>query len=110
VRKLSKLNKQTGHILNVVGNNYEKYSLEQQSLILKNTEYVTILLKLINTPVMEDDGSYNNDMTIELNDANDFLKEADEILFVNFTKRMQPWMYILPIVITVIVLIVLLYV
>ncbi len=97
----NKLNKQTNHIKNQIGNDYEKYSDEQKVLIQKHVTYITGLLKLINTPVMNEDGSFNNTMIGVLRVSDQFLKDADEIEFVSFKKRISIWIYILPILVIV---------
>jgi hypothetical protein len=83
----NKLNKQTNHIKNQAGNDYIKYTDEQKTLIQKHITYISKLLKLINTPVMNEDGSFNNNMIGVLKTSNQFLKDSDEIEFVSFKKR-----------------------
>jgi len=92
----NKLNKQTDHIREQIGDDYSSYSTEQKFLIQKHIYYTSKLLELINSPVMLEDGSFNNQMIDTLTKANQFLKNAEKIEFVNFKKRTSRWIYLTP--------------
>jgi len=95
----NKLNKQTDHIKNQIGNDYQKYTNEQKVLLQKHITYIAGILKLINTPVMNEDGSFNDEMIGVLKISDQFLKDADENEFVSYKKRISIWIYILPIIV-----------
>jgi flagellar basal body-associated protein FliL len=97
----NKLNKQTNHIKNKIGNDYEKYTEEQMVLVKKHITYITGLLKLINTPIMKEDGSFNNEMIAILKVSDQFLKDANIIEFVSYKKQLSVWTYILPAVVLI---------
>ena len=92
----NKFNKQTDHIKEQLGVDYTKYNDEQKFLLQKHIYYMSKLLKLINSPVMLMDGSFNTKMIDILTNANKFLNDADEIEFVNFKKKTSLWSYIIP--------------
>jgi hypothetical protein len=83
----NKLNKQTDHIKNQIGKNYLNYTDEQKSLIQKHTNFMIGLLNLINTPIMNEDGSFNGEMVAILRGADHFLKDSSEIKFISYKKR-----------------------
>jgi len=90
----NQLNKQTDHIKNQIGLDYSKYTDKQASLIQKHITYTTKLIELINTPVMKEEGSFNEEMISILKSANSFLENEDEIVFVSFKKSTPSWIYI----------------
>ena len=89
-----KLNKQTDHIRHQAGNDYNKYTNDQQLLIQKHIHYLDGLLRILNTPIINEDGSINNDIVSTIKHSNDFLNNAGEISFVNFKKR-SLWTYVI---------------
>lgn len=91
----NKLNKQTDHIKNELGNDYNKYTEEQKMLIKKHVLYMTGLMKLINTPVMNEDGSFNDKMIEVINVSNQFLQVENEIKFISYKKKKSIWRYII---------------
>lgn len=93
----NKLNKQTDHILNQVGDNYLKYNNEQKELIQKNIIYLSGLLALINTPIMNNDGSVNKNMANVLTVSTNFLNEQKEIIFIDYRRKKSVWIYVIPI-------------
>ncbi len=83
----NKLNKQTAHIIKQIGTNYQTYTKEQQQLIQKNINYISKLLKLVNTPIMLENGSLNRDILIVIQEANEFITTAEAIQFKDYKKR-----------------------
>lgn len=83
----NKLNKQTTHIIKQIGKNYQTYTAEQQQLIQKNINYISKLLKLVNTPIMLENGSLNRDILTVLQEANEFITTAEPIRFKDYKKR-----------------------
>lgn len=90
-----KLNKQTDHIRHQAGNDYTRYTNDQQLLIQKHMHYLDGLLRILNTPIINEDGSINNNIISTIKHSNDFLNNADEIVFVNFNKNKSIWIYII---------------
>jgi hypothetical protein len=82
-----KLNKQTANIRLYIGDNYSKYTQEQQLLIQKNTLYVEGLLKILNTPILNEDGSIHKEIMQTMTYSNHFFKNADEVVFIDFKKK-----------------------
>ena len=86
-RAVNQLNKQTDHIISIVGDDYEKYSDRQQFLIQKHIVYTSELISLIKKPIMNKDGSLNQEMLELLHTLNKILEDFGEIEFVDFTKK-----------------------
>lgn len=99
----NKLNKQTDHIVGQIGDNYLKYNNEQQELIQKNITYISGLFALINTPIMNDDGSVNKNMGNVLIESYSFINDQKEIIFIDYKKKTFAWLYTFPILICLIV-------
>ncbi|QOY50872.1 hypothetical protein [Candidatus Sulfurimonas baltica] len=97
-----KLNKQTDHIRHHTGDNYNRYTNEQQLLIQKHIQYLEGLLKILNIPIMNEDGSIHKDIVLTIKHSNDFLNNAGEIVFVNFNKNKPTWTYIISVVVVVV--------
>lgn len=88
-----KLNKQTDCIKNQIGLNYEKYTKEQKSLVQKHIQYIARLISLINTPIMNKDGSCNQEMIQIIREVDTFLNSARTIEFTNCEKKTPIWIY-----------------
>lgn len=95
----NKLNKQTDHIIHQIGDNYAAYTKKQKALIQKHIIFFTGLYALINTPIMNEDGTANSEMMSVLKTSNQFLNEADEIVFVSYKKKVSTWIIVVPIII-----------
>lgn len=96
-----KLNKQTANIRLYAGDNYNKYTQEQQLLIQKNMLYVAGLLKMLNTPILDEDGSIHKEIMQTMTHSNNFLNKAGEIVFIDFKKQNLPvWVLIALIIAT----------
>ncbi|MDD5401608.1 MAG: hypothetical protein PHQ93_10505 [Sulfurimonas sp.] len=95
-----KLNKQTDHIRHQAGNDYNRYTNNQQLLIQKHMHYFDGLLRILNTPIINEDGSINNDIVSTIKYSNDFLNTAEKIRFVSFKKR-SLWIYAIPTIVIV---------
>jgi len=90
----NKLNKQTDHIRQQIGENYKTYTSKQKYLVQKHIYYTSKLLQLLNTPIINKDGSFNKSMMQLLEIANKFLNDAEENIFINFEKKSSFWIYI----------------
>ena len=93
------LNKQTINIISSAGKNFEKYTDEQKLLVEKHSNYIEGLLKLINSPIMTEDGALNERAVSVTKTANDLLTKNGEIEFIDFKKRRSPWLWLLLLII-----------
>jgi len=91
---VTQLNKQTINIINNIGTNYKKYTKEQQNIICKHARYIKELLYMINTPLINTDESFNNEMIIILQKASEFLDKSETIVFKEFKKKNYIYYYI----------------
>lgn len=98
---LNQLNKQTEHIRTQIGDNYKKYTQEQQQILQKHIAYALRFHTLMNTPLMREDGSFNPKMIDILRSSNQFLEDFGTIEFVSFKKRVSLWTYLIPVVLIV---------
>ncbi len=80
-------NKQTINIISNKGKNFNKYTDEQKKLIEKQSNYIEGLLNLINTPLMDESGTLNNEAVNVMKYANDFLSDRGEIEFIDFKRE-----------------------
>jgi len=91
---VTQLNKQTINIINNIGTNYKKYSKEQQNIICKHTRYIDELFFIMNTSIINKDESFNNEMILILQKANEFLDKSETIVFKEFKKKNYIYYYI----------------
>ncbi len=91
---VTQLNKQTINIINNIGTNYKKYTKEQQNIICKHTRYIDELFFIMNTSIINKDESFNNEMIIILQKANEFLDKSETIVFKEFKKKNYIYYYI----------------
>jgi len=89
----NKLNKQTDHIKHQLGLNYTKYNDLAKTLIKKHITYTQKLLNLLNTPVMNEDGSFNVKMLDILEESNKFIKDNPKHEFIKFEKKSYKKIY-----------------
>lgn len=89
------LNKQTINIISSAGKNFERYTDEQKHLVEKHSNYIDGLLSLINTPIMNEDGSLNEQAVSDIKAANDLLTKNGDIEFIDFKKPRSPWLWFL---------------
>lgn len=105
-----KLNKQTANIRLYAGDNYSKYTQQQQLLIQKHTLYLEGLLKILNTPILNEDGSIHKEIIETMKYSNAFLNNAGEIIFTDFKKQKHNIRLLIIVVIAVLSIGVTLYV
>jgi len=91
---VTQLNKQTINIINNIGTNYKKYTKEQQNIICKHTRYIDELFFIMNTSIINKDESFNNEMILILQKANEFLDKSETIVFKEFKKKNYIYYYI----------------
>jgi hypothetical protein len=58
--------------------------------------YLNGLLRILNTPIINEDGSINKDIISIIKNSNDFLNNAGVITFRKFKKQASIWTYIIP--------------
>ncbi len=97
-------NKQTINIISSKGKNFNKYTDEQKYLIEKQSNYIEGLLDLINTPLMDESGTLNNEAVNVMKSSNDFLIDRDEIEFINFKRERVSWLWWLLLIVIMIVI------
>jgi|GEM_PF-3042819 len=102
----NKLNKQTDHIIHQLGKDYSQYDDKAKALIKKHVTYTKGLLQLLNTSVIQEDGSFNAKMLDILRDSNTFLNEQSQLEFVSFKKKSFSKIYF----ITVLIISILVYI
>ncbi len=93
---VNQLNKQTNHIIAQIGDDFNKYSDKQQFLIQKHIAFALELGTLLETPIMKEDGAFNEKMLPLLHQSNQFLRDFGEIEFIDFTQKVSVWSYALP--------------
>lgn len=97
-----KLNKQTDHIRLYGGNNYLQYTKEQQLLIQKHMLYLDGLLNILNSPIMNQDGSINKTIIETITHSNNFLNKAEALVFIDFKKKKRRMGLLIPVVLIII--------
>lgn len=93
-----KLNRQTDNIKYNIGINYKKFSDTQKALIQKHITFISQLLLLLNTPIINKDGSFNNQLIETLKASNTFFTKQGEHKLIDFKKKKSIWYFILPII------------
>lgn len=81
-----KLNKQTDHIINEIGRDYQKFNVQQKQLIKQHTHYISNMFILLNSSIINDDGQMNSSFIDCIKATDHFLKNAKPIEFVEYKK------------------------